>query len=50
MICFKYLCVWEGSLWPITITFFNWCLHFFLLYTIHLKKIIITSIVRYRNQ
>lgn len=38
MICFKYLCVWEGSLWPITITFFNLCLHFFLLYTIHFKK------------
>lgn len=46
MICFKYLCVWEGSVWPITITFFNLCL----LYATHLKKIIITYIVRYRNQ
>lgn len=50
MICFKYLCVWEGSLWPITIPFFNLCLHIFFTLYHPFKKIIITSIVRYRNQ
>lgn len=37
MICL-FLCVGREWVLPITITFVNLCLHFFLLYVTHLKK------------
>lgn len=48
---YVYFFVWEGSGCDLLLSHFLICVFiFFLLYTTRLKKIIITSIVRYRNQ